>query len=123
MQDLNGRASHDTVVAYAPGDRLYAAFLTVFMVGLRRGELLGYAGKISICTLGVLHVGKSWCVSIIVMPPGKEEKHVCTFKNRKPKNPAVQSLSRTYALPPSSAIKRIRLKKNSCWGKGTKTRG
>ena len=37
-------------------DRLYAAYLTLFMVGLRRGELLGLRWKDVDVTAGVLHV-------------------------------------------------------------------
>jgi len=38
------------------GDRLYAAFLTLFMVGLRRGELLGLRWQDVDLNAGVLHV-------------------------------------------------------------------
>jgi integrase len=38
------------------GDRLYAAYLTLFMVGLRRGELLGLRWQDVDLATGVLHV-------------------------------------------------------------------
>ena len=85
------------------GDRLYAAFLTVFMVGLRRGELLGLRWQDIDLNAGIVQVRQILVRIYNRDATGERRKHVCTFRNRKRRNPGARSLSQTVCL---AALKR-----------------
>ena len=79
------------------GDRLYATFLTLFLTGLRRGELLGLRWQDVDLETGVLHVRQ--ILERVPNPQGTGKKTVLVFLD-----PKTEHSRRTVALPAECII-------------------
>ena len=75
------------------GDRLYAAYLTLFMGGLRR-RTQGCSGRMLMCTLVCCMCGKPWCAYITMMQKREETKTRLVFQE-----PKTEKSRRAVPLP------------------------
>ena len=110
MRTLTGAQITTQFLSTLHGNRLYAAFLTLFMVGLRRGELLGLRWQDIDLNAGVLHV-RQRSGAFITVTPIASAKPSSYFQSQKQKNPAGLFLSLTPVLLPSSSTKPTKRRK------------
>jgi integrase len=104
-QTLTMAQVRDALIPVLQGDRLRAAFLTLFLIGLRRGELLGLRWQDVNLDAGVLHVRQ--ILERIRNPQGTPPKTVLAFLE-----PKTASSQRTVPA---------RRKRNSGWAPRIRT--